>query len=216
MISLLKTEHHYYGLTSIPALLNRNYFCRVCEKGYHEESAREHNCVGQNCTACRRGKKACPNFAKWVTPELYCDRCHIRFYGPECFEAHLRKKRGQRSVCESYRKCLESCAVYKIDRKEKHQCYQTKCRNCGKVTSVNHDCCIQPMTEDKTKEQAAAGVRLVDAEAGKDSEDSEAEETSRPPLEPLLFFADFECTVNENQEFEVNKGCWSYEDDDVL
>ena len=72
------------------------------------------------------------------------------------------------------------------------------------------------MTEDKTKEQAAAGVRLVDAEAGEDSEDSEAEETSRPPLEPLLFFADFECIVNENQEFEVNKGCWSYEDDDVL
>lgn len=99
VISLLKTEHHYYGLTSIPALLNRNYFCRVCEKVYHEESEREHNCVGQNCTACRRGKKACPNFAKWVTPELYCNRCHIRFYGPECFEAHLRKKRGQRSVC---------------------------------------------------------------------------------------------------------------------
>ena len=77
---------------------------------------------------------------------------------------------------ESYRKCLECCAVYRIHRMKKHQCYQAKCCNCGKVTSVNHNCYIQPITEDKTKEQAAAGVRLVDVEAGEDSEDSEAEE----------------------------------------
>lgn len=113
-------------------------------------------------------------------------------------------------MCERFRKCLEWCKVYKIERKKKRQCYQAKCRTCGKVTSVNHDCCIQPITEEK--EQAAAGVRLV--EAGEDPEDSEAEETSRPPLE--LCFANMACTVNENQEFVVHKVGWSYADEDTF
>lgn len=80
---------------------------------------------------------------------------------------------------------------------------------------MNHDCCIQPITEDK-EQAAATGVRVVDAEAGEDSEDSDTEETSRPPLEPLLCFADTECTVNENQEFVVHKVGCSYKDEDTF
>lgn len=56
---------------------------------------------------------------------------------------------------------------------------------------------------------------MVDVEA-EDSEDSETEETSRSPLDPLLCFADTECTVSENQEFVVPKVGWSYEDDDTF
>lgn len=94
VISQVKMEHHYHGLTSIPALLNCSYFCRHCEKAYSNETAKQLNCVGHNCHACQRGNKACPNFAKWVTPEVVCEHCHITFYGPECFEAHRQKQGG--------------------------------------------------------------------------------------------------------------------------
>lgn len=101
MISLVKSENHYDGLTSIPSLLNRSYFCHHCEKGYSTDDAKHHNCQGQHCPACRRAKNGnepgCPNYAKWVTPERECERCHIRFYGPECFEAyHAKKKRTEK------------------------------------------------------------------------------------------------------------------------
>lgn len=47
----------------------------------------------------------------------------MKFYGPECFEAHRQKQRGQKSICEQFRKCLECCKVYEVKDKKKHQCY---------------------------------------------------------------------------------------------
>ena len=209
MIAPLKTENHYHGVTSIPALLNRNYFCRHCEKAYSNNNSANHNCIGQNCSACRRGSKTCPNFAKWVTPEVSCEQCNVKFYGPECFEAHRQKQRGQKSICERFRKCLECCKVYEVKDKKKHQCYQAKCRVCGKATDVNHDCFIQPLTEDKKQ----TGLRVVEEDY--EASDTE-EENSRPPLKPLLCCVDLECSVNEKKEFEVHKSGWMYEDDDTF
>ena len=98
VISLVKTEHHYRGLTSIPALLNRSYLCRFREKSYNTEDSARHNCFGQNCSACHRGNKGCPNYAKWVTPDFVREQCHVKFYGPECFEA-LRQKKERVEKC---------------------------------------------------------------------------------------------------------------------
>ena len=47
-IALVKHQNHYDGLTSIPALINRSYYCRHCDKAYDREDARHHNCLGQN------------------------------------------------------------------------------------------------------------------------------------------------------------------------
>lgn len=79
---------------------------------------------------------------------------------------------------------------------------------------MNHDCYIQPITEDK--KETAGTACMVAAEVEDDSGSETEEETSRPPLAPLLCFADFECTVNENKEFPVNKGCWLYKDEDEI
>ena len=43
VIALLKTNNHYHAITSVPAFLNRSYFCRFCEKAYNQESAENHN-----------------------------------------------------------------------------------------------------------------------------------------------------------------------------
>ena len=78
-IALLKTGNHYHGITNIPGFLNRSYFCRHCEKCYNTEDAAHHNCKGQNCPACHRQNKKCPNFATWLTPEVYCCQCNRHF-----------------------------------------------------------------------------------------------------------------------------------------
>ena len=196
VLTLLNVENHYHAVTSIPELLNRSYFCRLCEKGYDHEAAKEHNRMGQNCKACRRGNKACPNFM---------------FYGPECFHAHQQKPRGGQSICEQFRKCLECCKVYGVKGKKKHHCYQAKCRNCGKVTYVNHDCYIQPIAEEKKKKQVSEVLEDEDLEA--DMTDQEYE-SSPAPLKPLLCYVDTECSLNEENVFEVYKVGWSYGDDD--
>lgn len=65
--------------------------------------------------------KGCPNCAKWVTPDVECERYHIKFYGVDCFEAHRKKKKGQASLGESYRKYFNCCREYKVDRKKEAQ-----------------------------------------------------------------------------------------------
>ena len=140
IIALLKTQDHYHAITSIPAFLNRSYFCRYCEKGYNIETAEHHNCKGQNCTACRRKKNICPNFATFITPTHHCQQCNRTFYGPECLEAH---RQGKKSICSRFAKCPECCKVY--ERKKRHACYMTRCQNCGQGKPVNHRCYIQPL-----------------------------------------------------------------------
>ena len=39
VISLVKHQDHFDGLTSIPALINRSYYSRLCDKGYDVEGA---------------------------------------------------------------------------------------------------------------------------------------------------------------------------------
>lgn len=117
-ITLLKIENHYHGITSIPGFLNRNHFCRHCEKAYNTQGSSHHNCLRQNCPACLRQNKTCPNFATWVTPEMHCDACGQNFYGKECYEAHLQKPRGGKSVCERFKKCPNAvkCIKWKEER----------------------------------------------------------------------------------------------------
>ena len=100
-ICLLKIGNHFHGITSIPALLNRSYYCHHCEKGYSNETSEDHNCLGQNCSSCKRTNKRCPNFATFKTPEVYCGDCNRFFYGQECYAAH--KQRGK-NICSQLKK----------------------------------------------------------------------------------------------------------------
>ena len=133
-ICLLKVQNHFHGLRSIQALLNRSYYCHHCEKGYSNETGKNHNCRGQNCISCRRTNGTCPNFATYVTAEVYCDQCNRKFYGQNCYDAH---KRGANSVCSRFKKCHECCQTCKFNPKKKHRCYHALCRNCKEVTDVN-------------------------------------------------------------------------------
>ena len=53
-LCLLKVQQHFHGLRSVPALVNKTYYCHRCNKGYNQENAEHHNCSRQNCDMCRR------------------------------------------------------------------------------------------------------------------------------------------------------------------
>ena len=183
VIALLKTNEHYHAITSIPSFLNRGYFCRFCEKGYNTENAEHHNCKGQNCPACRRKKNTCPNFATFVTPTHLCPQCNRVFYGPNCLEAH---RQGKKSICSRFAKCTDCCKVY--ERKHRHACYITHCKNCQQGKHVNHRCFIQPIASDEVEE--VEEEEEVDVEEEEETE-SGAEKKVKPP--PLIVAFDIEC-----------------------
>ena len=51
-IGLVKHQGHFDGLRSIPAPMNRSYYCRLCDRGFNTQDTQHHNCEGQNFNAC--------------------------------------------------------------------------------------------------------------------------------------------------------------------
>ena len=138
-LCLLQVGSHFHGVTKVPALLNTNYYCHECDKGFNTEDAEHHNCARQNCDLCRRTQSQCKAFKEKHPANLECKNCNRWFRGPDCFAAH------QRSVCASYKKCLDCCKVYKVDKKKKHVCGVYVCSNCKTNVLANHQCYIQSM-----------------------------------------------------------------------
>ena len=66
VIYFVKHGAHFNGLRSMPAFLNRSYFCPDCCKRYDVEDAANHSCLGRNCSGCQRtsswkNKGGCPD-----------------------------------------------------------------------------------------------------------------------------------------------------------
>ena len=208
-ICLLKMENHFHGLRSVPALLNRSFYCDYCEKGYNTEDFSRHNCFGQNCKSCRRTNKTCPNLHLKMTPEVYCRDCNRCFYGQNCFQAHKQSKKSKSglerpSVCSQVKKCGECCKEYRVHKKKKHVCYQYTCPNCKEEKDINNRCYIQPYEEQEKK----SGLRII----GENEEEygEEEEETAPAKVEPLKCVIDFECGTDENKNFEEYCVGWRY------
>lgn len=211
-LCLLKVEHHFHGLRSVPALLNRSYYCHKCNKGYNQEDSAHHNCSRQNCEACRRKNGKCPDFKDNKRALVYCKDCGRSFYGRQCFTAHK-----QSAVCGMFKKCPECCKVYKNSKKKKHVCGEYRCPNCGDKVGPNHQCYIQPLTSELSdlltaqpdafsEEDRALLEELVEAE--KAEKNKKEEEDEKPP--PLVCCIDFECSLDENRDFEDVCVGWQY------
>ena len=211
-LCLLKVEHHFHGLRSVPALLNRGYYCHKCNKGYNQEDSAHHNCSRQNCEACRRKNGKCPDFKDNKRALVYCKDCGRSFYGRQCFTAHK-----QSAVCGMFKKCPECCKVYKNSKKKKHVCGEYRCPNCGDKVGPNHQCYIQPLTSELSdlltaqpdafsEEDRALLEELVEAE--KAEKNKKEEEDEKPP--PLVCCIDFACSLDENRDFEDVCVGWQY------
>ena len=210
-LCLLKVEHHFHGLRSVPAVLSRGYYCHKCNKGYNQEDSAHHNCSRQNCEACRRKNGKCPDFKDNKRALVYCKDCGQLFYGRQCFTAHK-----QSAICGMFKKCPECCKVYKNSKKKKHVCGEYRCPNCGDKVGPNHQCYIQPLTSELSnlltaqpdafsEEDRALLEELVEAEK---AEKNKKEEDEKPP--PLVCCIDFECSLDENRDFEDVCVGWQY------
>lgn len=210
-ICLLKVENHFHGLRSVPALLNRSYYCHYCEKGYNVNDSEHHNCRGQNCSACKRTNKTCPNFATFETPEVYCSVCNRFFYGQNCYDAHKQHK-----ICGKFVKCFECCNEYKYNKKKKHVCGEYFCRNCKETVRGEHPCFIQPIEEEKEKNKS--GLRTVAENEDEEmmlefeEEENEAESSGKESkkAEPIVCAIDFESSVDEAKNFKDVRVGWRY------
>ena len=211
---LVKYNGHYDGLTSIPALMNRSYYCRHCDRGYNTQDAHHHNCRSQNCLACCRQNKTCPTFATWVKTTVHCPDCNCMFYGQDCFQAHKTKgkKKGDESICDRWNKCPLCCAKYQVNPKKPHKCHHVTCRNCGEFTHVAHRCCIQPIKEEAPPQQQDD---FFDDPMNFNDDDDDDDERGPPPP-PVLNFADIECAISEDRVFQPNLICWSSEEDEEI
>ena len=120
VIYLVKHEAPYNGLRSMITFLNRSYICPDCCKGYNQEDAPHHNCLGRNCLSCQRtsswkGKGGCPHFKPGKTRTIYCKDCQRDFYGENCYKAHeVKKGKNKLSLSEKRNKCLVCCAHYEV------------------------------------------------------------------------------------------------------
>ena len=203
-LCLLKVEQHFHGLRSVPALLNKTYYCHQCNKGYSQEDAEHHNCSRQNCDMCRRKNGECPNYQERKPAHVYCNDCGRSFYSQNCFTAHKEPKGKKKvSLCQKLKKCPECCKVYKYSKKKKHVCREYRCPNCREKVLPKHQCYIQPLGQaDEISEDLED---LTEAEA---VEKSSQEEDEEPP--PLVCCIDFECGLDENNDFEDVRVGWQY------
>ena len=160
IIALVKSQYgdkngdlkgHYDGLYSIPAFMNRSYFCDRCCKGYNTEDSAHHNCQAQNCPACKQstsiGEDPFSDFTFWSKPDRRCKICRREFYGETCFANHLiqyetvdkelKKIKEEleqnldeelpnivemKSVCDQFTRCKDCLVSYKVNKEIAHKC----------------------------------------------------------------------------------------------
>ena len=141
-IYLYYQANHFDAVRSLPAFLNRAYFCHTCHKAYDHTT--DHLCVGM-CHMCRG--VGCVYEDNGIT----CNECDRLFKNQACYDRHKQQPidGGGRTVCETIRKCQrckQSMDVRKIN--SGHQCVDKKCPTCKIIRDpkdLNHKCYMQQL-----------------------------------------------------------------------
>ena len=129
-------DDHFSVITSMPAFLQRTYFCKRCQVGYSNLGT--HTCAN-DCKQCKNGLDCA--FVKWKN----CSSCHRYFKSEECYANHLRNK-----ICHAVKACPVCRMTYSIYRE--HKCYHKYCQYCKKEQPIDHQCYIQPIKPKKRKD----------------------------------------------------------------
>lgn len=154
-LHLYNHDHHYDVITSMPAFLERSYYCELCNKGYNNLG--DHICISV-CSACRRPG---PNCASDI--ERSCVVCHRTFYNEDCLKTHLA------TICRKWKKCTKCCKEWDTSRQgrllEQHICGEFKCKICNQWHMKGDQWCyIQKVAVDKEnteKQQEKDVTRFV-------------------------------------------------------
>ena len=99
------------------------FICVKCEKGYNQEDYTHQKCEGDNCPACERTQRKCPDYAADKKRTHDYRSCQRRFYGPSCLEAYSAVQgKTRKSVCSRRKRCLSCFSDYRVHPKQAHKC----------------------------------------------------------------------------------------------
>ena len=135
---LYHAENHFSVITSMPAFLQRSYFCKLCRVGYNNQGS--HYCK-LGCKYCRHFR-ACA-FEKWRP----CFSCNRNFVSEYCYRKHLEK-----GICRLLHACTQCGSTYHTYRE--HKCGEKYCNACKKKQPLKHMCYIQPLTTDEEEDES--------------------------------------------------------------
>ena len=120
LLVLIKVGEHYLAGNSLKRFLDRIFFFLKCEKGFDQDSRKEHQCMGNRCFACHQS--GCPDFIVSDGQRV----CHTNKKCLECGKTLTRWEISHKHVC-GYREC-PFCKRYL-------NLYQRQCEN-AKLTEA--------------------------------------------------------------------------------
>lgn len=137
-------DNHFDIITKMPAFLGRNYYCTKCNKGYDHKEKHVCNNVGHCCYKIHHCLEE-----SWE----YCGDCNRYFRNTECFDLHKQNTSTGNSTCNTNFRCkLCNQSVYTKLLKKPHICGEHYCKVCKEFVPENHQCYMQPVTEDSKVE----------------------------------------------------------------
>ena len=140
---------HFDTIVKVNALLCKQYYCDVCDKGFKNRNG--HKCKVW-CNVC--GRDNCQKKGDWGR----CPDCNKCVRSKDCFLAHKLQKKGKGkmkfvnkpSLCEQFWECTECGMDLKSCDKMTHECGEKECHNCGTsyMNNEQHLCYMRSVTSD--------------------------------------------------------------------
>ncbi|KAL3120011.1 hypothetical protein niasHT_002212 [Heterodera trifolii] len=192
-ICVIREGNHWDGIKSVSWFFCVRNFCVACEVTYQTKERHRMECKERCKKCCRMGFGfPCAN----VCEEIHCGECNLKFYNPECFEAH------KKAACNEYKKCEKCGEVYQT--RSKHVCGEKFCKVC-KVCHPGRQCFIKKI---QVRPQKAYRIVAYDLETTVDGGEHR----------PNLVSAARTCSIcgGEERECEICEGpkkiTWSVAD----
>ena len=136
-VYIYHAENHYSVITSMPAFVERVYYCHNCHVGYNNPGG--HICK-EGCKCCHAPTKCI--FDKW----LPCRLCRRYFVSEGCYHRHLAA-----GICGRVQACADCGKVYHTYYK--HVCGMNYCKVCRSDQPIEHLCYIQPLRQRGDEEE---------------------------------------------------------------
>ncbi|KAE9530087.1 hypothetical protein AGLY_011549 [Aphis glycines] len=135
-IYLYKNGNHFDVIKSAKGFYGSSYYCEDCDKPYQNKD--KHKCV-EEYNIC----KMCTYFgiriehSSSTKNRIYCEKCNRYCYNQECLDNH-------NYICDYVYKCIDCNRIVLRDKKHKHKCGYSECRNCLEEVKINkHQCYMQ-------------------------------------------------------------------------
>ena len=215
---IIHVDDHYHACSSLKGCRQTNHVCKYCLKGYEHEG--QHRCTSEEsskfCLCCRR--EDCEEFhearPQGLKPQQKCMHCGRYFYGPRCFENHLKysiqgKFNPADCICFNIRRCKQ---CKKLSRSKQdirtHQCGFAQCPTCSDYVHLeDHRCYIESAQRVREKRKAIA-IQKKNAKKAKKAAEAAATAAPDSDAEPV------DLAEQIIEEFEQEEGLGRNPDSD--